>query len=111
MSSEDVYTKLLAALERYGFGICLAVAILWFARVDIIVPMVESHKHFLEEVTKNSREMSQTQAEIGRAIEEQTRTLETQTRLLYAMCPPSVKVPTDIRRLVQASSDETSQEN
>lgn len=58
-------------LERYGFGLVLATAILWFVRTDIVIPMVDAHRGFL-------REMSATQHDISRAIQEQTR-------LLYAL--------------------------
>lgn len=61
-------------LERYGFGLVLATAILWFVRTDIVIPMVDAHRSFL-------REMSATQHDISRAIQEQTR-------LLYALRDP-----------------------
>lgn len=94
MSTELIYERFLAALERYGFGICLATAILWFARTDIIVPMVEAHGQFLEELTISNREIAKTQTEISRIVEEQSRTLEAQTRLLYTICP---KIPVEMR--------------
>lgn len=71
MSSVDVYEAGLRMLERYGFGLVLATAILWFVRTDIVIPMVDVHRSFL-------REMAATQHDISRAIQEQTR-------LLYAL--------------------------
>ncbi len=71
VSSVDVYEAALRMLERYGFGLVLATAILWFVRTDLVLPMVDAHKSFL-------REMSATQHDISRAIQEQTR-------LIYAM--------------------------
>lgn len=73
MSSTDVYETFLRMAERYGFGIVLATAILWFVRTDLVLPMVAAHQQFL-------REMASTQKDIGVAIQEQTR-------LLYAMQP------------------------
>lgn len=73
MSGESVYEAGLRALERYGFGIVLASAVLWFMRIDIVLPMVESHREFL-------REMADTQKQISLAVAEQTR-------LLYALQP------------------------
>lgn len=64
----DVYEAGLRMLERYGFGLVLATAILWFVRTDIVLPMVDAHKSFL-------REMAATQHDISRAIQEQTRLL------------------------------------
>lgn len=55
-------------LERYGFGIVLASAVLWFVRTDLVIPMVDAHKSFL-------KEMATTQHDISRAINEQTRLL------------------------------------
>lgn len=71
MSSVDMYEAALRLLERYGFGLVLASAILWFVRTDIVLPMVACHQQFL-------REMAATQHDISRAIQEQTR-------LLYAI--------------------------
>ena len=71
MGSEQVYEVALRAVERYGFGIILATAVLWFVRVDLVLPMVESHRQFLQE-------LSQSQREIAAAMQEQTR-------LLYAV--------------------------
>ena len=94
--SQAAYERVLRAMERYGFGITLSVAILWFARTDIIQPMVQSHTRFLEELTETNREMSRTQAEISRALNEQAQTLETQTRLLYTLCPKAAYLHSDV---------------
>jgi hypothetical protein len=73
VSSVEVYETALRMLERYGFGLVLASLVLWFVRVDIVLPMVEAHQAFL-------KEMSQTQRDIAQAVHEQTR-------LLYALQP------------------------
>ncbi len=71
MSSETVYEVVLRAIERYGFGLVLATAVLWFVRVDLVLPMVQAHKEFLHELSASQRE-------IAAAMQEQTR-------LLYAV--------------------------
>lgn len=73
MSSADVYETALKMVERYGFGLALATAVLWFVRVDVVIPMVSAHQQFL-------RDMTVTQKEITSAIQEQTK-------LLWAMQP------------------------
>lgn len=80
MSSVDVYEAALRMVERYGFGLVLATAILWFVRTDLVLPMVDAHRSFL-------KEMAATQHDISRAIQEQTR-------LLYAMRPVTEKMYT-----------------
>lgn len=77
MSSVDVYETALRLVERYGFGLILCTAVLWFLRVDIVIPMVETHQEFL-------RNISDTQKEISEAVHEQTK-------LLWAMQPDSVR--------------------
>jgi hypothetical protein len=77
MSRMDVYELALRMVERYGFGLALATFVLWFVRVDIVLPMVEAHQTFL-------KEMSQTQRDISQAVQEQTR-------LLYALQPRESK--------------------
>jgi hypothetical protein len=71
VSSVEVYETALRMLERYGFGLVLASLVLWFVRVDIVIPMVEAHSQFL-------KEMAVTQRDIANAVHEQTR-------LLYAL--------------------------
>lgn len=71
VSSVEVYETALRMLERYGFGLVLASLVLWFVRVDIVIPMVEAHSQFL-------KEMAVTQRDIAQAVHEQTR-------LLYAL--------------------------
>lgn len=68
MSSVEVYETALRMLERYGFGLILATAVLWFVRIDLVVPMVDAHRSFLSE-------MAETQRGIARSIAEQTRLL------------------------------------
>jgi len=77
MSRMDVYELALRMFERYGFGLALATFLLWFVRVDIVLPMVEAHQTFL-------KEMSQTQRDISQAV-------QAQTRLLYALQPRETK--------------------
>lgn len=64
---------MLGILKEYGFVTCLACALLWIGRQDVIVPMVEAHRTFLKDI-------AETQREISRAVSEQTR-------LLYALQP------------------------
>lgn len=84
----DVYEAALRMLERYGFGLVLATAILWFVRTDIVLPMVDAHKSFL-------REMAATQHDISRAIQEQTRLLCVLRDAREGMYTTGVVVPTD----------------
>ena len=64
----------LSLLERYGFGLALAVAVLWFVRTDLIVPMVSAHQSFLKEV-------SEAQRDIAAAMREQTAILQDMRRV------------------------------
>lgn len=76
MSKVEVYEAFMRVLERHGFGLVLATAILWFVRTDLVLPMVQAHQEFL-------KEMAGTQKEITQAIKEQTR-------LLYTLQPQDV---------------------
>lgn len=67
-------------IERFGFPTLVALALGWFLRADVLLPLVEEHKTFV-------RNLSQTQQEISKAITEQTR-------LLYAMQPREPKYTT-----------------
>jgi hypothetical protein len=84
VSRVDVYEAVLRMAERYGFGIMLATAVLWFVRTDLVLPMVEAHQSFL-------REMALTQREISITIRDQTK-------LLYALQPKVTDADTDAMR-------------
>lgn len=62
-------TTWITLLERYGFGLALASAVLWFVRTDIVVPMVTAHAMFLQE-------MAAAQKDIGAALKEQADILK-----------------------------------
>ena len=46
-----IYERVLSAVELYGYGRSLAAAVLWFARVDVLIPMVQSHRAMLESIS------------------------------------------------------------
>lgn len=60
-------------LERWGFPTLVALALGYFLRTDILLPMLEEHRLTLKEIRE-------TQREIAQAVTEQTR-------LLYALQP------------------------
>jgi hypothetical protein len=70
-------------LERWGFPTLVAIALGYFLRQDVILPLLESHRDTLKGITE-------TQKEISQAIQEQTR-------LLYALQPRTAgnPIPTD----------------
>lgn len=109
MSTDVVYERVMRAMERFGWPVILSAAVLYFARQDVILPMVQAHTQFLEELTHSNREIARTQTEISRLVEDQARTLEAQTRLLYTICPPGVKIPLESREFAQTvnESEET----
>ena len=79
---------LFSIIERWGFPTLVAIAFGWVLRQDVLLPLVESHQAFVEQ-------LGSTQKDISEAIREQTR-------LLYAMQPKaagtytsSVTVPDD----------------
>jgi len=110
MSTEAMYERFLKAAERFGWPVILSSAVLFFARQDIILPMVQAHSQFLEELTLSNREIARTQTEISRLVEDQARTLEAQTRLLYTICPPGGKIPLEAREYAQ-TVNETEERN
>lgn len=78
---------LFSIIERWGFPTLVAIAFGWVLRQDVLLPLVESHQKFVDQ-------LGDTQQEITQAIREQTR-------LLYALQPKaagtysSVTVPDD----------------
>lgn len=86
--TDEVKTTLFSIVERWGFPTLVAVAFGWVLRQDVLLPLVESHQAFVEQ-------LGNTQKDISEAIREQTR-------LLYALQPKadrtytsSVTVPDD----------------
>lgn len=66
---------MLRALERYGYGLTLAAAVLWFVRADIIKPMVSTHQQFVTAATSSQQEIISLQREQREMLSRQTRML------------------------------------
>ena len=83
MTAETKET-LFSIIERWGFPTLVALALGYFLRQDVLLPLVEEHRSFV-------RQLSETQREIGQAITEQTK-------LLYALQPRVSATGTDAGR-------------
>lgn len=68
---KPLYERVLSAVERYGYGLTLAAAILWFARTDIILPMVESHKKLLDQIAESYQILAKSQENMSESIHQQ----------------------------------------
>ena len=55
---QGTWDQFLKAVEKYGVGMTMAFVVLWFMRTDLILPMVESHKAFLQDVSQSQKEIS-----------------------------------------------------
>ena len=53
---------LFSIIERWGFPTLVALALGYFLRQDVLLPLVEEHRSFV-------RQLSETQREIGQAID------------------------------------------
>jgi hypothetical protein len=73
MSTQDAMGMAGKVIERWGFPTLVALCLMYFVRVDLVLPMVDAHGKFLDEMTSTQREIVQTMQE--------------QTRLLYALQP------------------------
>ena len=73
MSTQDAMGMAGKVIERWGFPTLVALCLMYFVRVDLVIPMVDAHGKFLDEMTSTQREIVQTMQE--------------QTRLLYALQP------------------------
>ena len=73
MTREEVTSSLHSIMERWGFPVLVAVAIGYVMRQDVLLPLVDAHRQFLQQ-------LGETQRDIATAVQEQTR-------LLYALQP------------------------
>ena len=73
--TDEVKGTLFSIMERWGFPTLVAIVAMWVLRQDVLLPLVQSHKQFVEQ-------LGETQQDISKAIAEQTR-------LLYALQPKS----------------------
>jgi hypothetical protein len=71
--TDEVKATLATIIERWGFPVLVAVACGWMLRQDVLLPLVQAHTKFLEQ-------LGETQKDISTALGEQTR-------LLYALQP------------------------
>lgn len=79
MTREEAVNGVTHALERWGFPALVALALGYFLRQDLLLPLLESHRETLKEIRE-------TQREIAGAVSEQTR-------LLYALQPKTGNRP------------------
>jgi len=73
MSIKDAYTLASRIIERWGFPVLVSLAVGFVLRNDVLLPLVDAHETFLNELTASQKELVQTMHE--------------QTRLLYALPP------------------------
>jgi hypothetical protein len=71
VSMTDAANIISKAIERWGFPILVAIAAGWVLRNDVLLPLVDAHTRFLEQLSETQKEIVETTRE--------------QTRLLYAM--------------------------
>ena len=71
--TDEVKGTVFAVMERWGFPTLVAIVAMWVLRQDVLLPLVESHRQFVQQ-------LGETQKDISQAIQEQTR-------LLYALQP------------------------
>jgi len=77
--TEQAKDAIFSIIERWGFPTLVAIAFGWVLRQDVLLPLVESHQKFVQQ-------LGETQQEISSAIREQTR-------LLYALQPKVTGLP------------------
>jgi hypothetical protein len=76
--TEQARDAIFSIIERWGFPTLVAIAFGWVLRQDVLLPLVESHQKFVQQ-------LGDTQQEISSAIREQTR-------LLYTLQPRSAGI-------------------
>lgn len=84
MTREEVQGTLFSIIERWGFPTLVAIVFGYVLRQDVLLPLVEAHRDFVQQ-------LGDTQKDISAAIQEQTR-------LLYALQPrasAATKAPVD----------------
>ncbi len=104
MSGSDVSEAVQTVIERWGFPTLVALAAMYgigeagrILRADVLLPLVEAHKEFLNVVNKSQQEIADSQKEIATAVSEQTK-------LLYAMQPRAEKTVT-VSKLVEEDNE------
>lgn len=73
MTKEEVQGTVFSIIERWGFPTLVAIVFGYVLRQDVLLPLVDAHRDFVQQ-------LGQTQRDISEAIQEQTR-------LLYALQP------------------------
>ena len=71
--TDEVKGTLFSIIERWGFPTLVAIAFGWVLRQDVLLPLVQAHTQFLEQLGETQKEISVTIGE--------------QTKLLYALQP------------------------
>jgi hypothetical protein len=69
--TDEIKGTMFSIIERWGFPTLVAIAFGWVLRQDVLLPLVQAHTQFLEQ-------LGETQKDISGAIQEQTRLLYAQ---------------------------------
>lgn len=56
--------------ERFGLPVCILVLVLWWARNDIVQPLLDAHFGFVRAIVEGQQEHSRHMAEVGRKLDE-----------------------------------------
>lgn len=75
MTTEQVQTTFLGVLRDYGFATLVAICAGLMLRYDLLLPLMEERKTFVESVVSNQEKIAGSLDKIAKAMEEQTRIL------------------------------------
>lgn len=77
---------LFSVVERWGFPTLVALALGYFLRQDVLLPLVAEHRSFLQQ-------LGETQRDLSKALNEQTRLLYALQPRMADMKPPKAEEP------------------
>lgn len=56
--------------ERFGLPVCILALVLWWARTDIVQPLMDAHFGVVREIVEGQRRHSDEVRQVGRKLDE-----------------------------------------
>jgi hypothetical protein len=83
-SNMNSWTLIYRAVERFGLPTILVGVVLWWARTDLIKPLLDAHYEFLGEIRRQGDEHTEKLEEVVGLLQNQNQMLREQFKYLPA---------------------------
>lgn len=86
-------------ITKFGFATALALALLWFLGTQIVIPMREDQKAFMQSVIETNKQNAATHAVAAQSIQQMTSVQQTQSATLSTLVDQQKQTTTILQQI------------